>query len=309
MAVKLRDISRKEPLFTGGHRLCAGCGAGVIARQVMSMVEGPVAVANGTGCLEVTSSIYPFTSWNTSWIHSAFPNTASTVAGLESAWRALCRFGEMEEDYRFIAFGGDGGTYDIGLQALSGAVERGHRFLYVCYNNQAYMNTGYQRSGATPRSTWTSTTPVGSSVPGKPVRGKDMTAIMAAHRLPYAAQASPGHWNDLMTKVEKALRIDGPTFINVIQPCIPGWSIPPRDSMKLARLAVETCFWPLYEIIDGRNYILNYRPKSKLPLSEFLLLQNRFKHLQREENRPLLEELQGEVDGNWEYLLQKCAGE
>ncbi|MFA7372067.1 MAG: thiamine pyrophosphate-dependent enzyme [bacterium] len=308
MVIKLREISKKKPLFTGGHRLCAGCGAAVIARQVMNMVDEPVVIGNGTGCLEVTTSIYPFSSWNVSWIHSAFPNTASTIAGVESAWRALRDFGEMKDNYRFIAFAGDGGTYDIGLQALSGAIERGHRFLYVCYNNQAYMNTGYQRSGATPASSWSSTTPVGTKQKGKPGRSKDLTAITAAHKIPYVAQASPGFWNDLMLKVERALQIDGPSFINVIQPCIPGWGILPRDSMRLAKLAVDTCYWPLYEIIDGRECTINYHPKQKLPLTEFLSLQKRFKHLLKDENKALLEELQAEVDTDWEMLMMRCVG-
>jgi pyruvate ferredoxin oxidoreductase beta subunit len=205
---------------------------------------------------------------------------------------------------RFIAFGGDGGTYDIGLQALSGAAERGHRMLYICYDNEAYMNTGIQRSSATPIGAATSTCPAGDEIPGKAQYHKDMTKIMAAHRIPYVAQASPSHWNDLVQKVEKALAKDGPSFINIISPCHRGWRYPMEDTIEMARLAVETCFWPLYECDEG-TWKITYTPKEKLPLSEFTDRQGRFAHLKA--NPELLKAGQEEIDRRWREI-QALAG-
>ncbi len=220
-------------------------------------------------------------------------------------YRSLVKQGRMEErDLRFVAFGGDGGTYDIGLQALSGALERGHRLLYICYDNQAYMNTGIQRSGATPYGAWTTTSPAGKVIPGKPQFQKDLTAIVAAHGIPYAAQASPHRWKDLMQKVRKAAAADGPSFINVLSSCNRGWRHPTDTTLEISRLAVDTCFWPLYEVENG-EWRLNYQPKEKPPIEEFLKPQGRFRHLFQEENRHVIEELQAEVDRRWEALLKR----
>src|SRR3990172_6970933 len=193
-------------LFAPGHRLCSGCAEGIIVRQVLLAAGEPLVIANATGCLEVATSIYPLPAWRGSWIHSPFENAASTISGVETAYRSLVKQGKIKDvGMKFIAFGGDGATYDIGLQFLSGALERGHHFLYVCLNNEAYMNTGIQRSGSTPRGTWTTTTPVGEAMVGKKEYPKDMTAIVAAHRIPYVAQAVPSHSRDLMGKVQKAV--------------------------------------------------------------------------------------------------------
>ena len=306
MVVNLKKFTNKPELFTGGHRLCAGCGIATIIRQVLMAVENPVVISNATGCLEVGSSIYPYTSWKVPWIHSAFENSAATISGVETVYQALREEGKVAEDIRFIAIGGDGGTYDIGLQALSGALERGHNFTYICYDNEAYMNTGMQRSSASAYGSWTTTTPLGKVGKGKTIRKKPLTDIVVAHRIPYVAQAAPGHWRDLMTKVQKALATEGPSFLNILQPCVPGWRIEPHASMKAAKLAVETCYWPLYEVVDG-VYRVTVKPKQKKPLAEYLELQGRFRHLLAEEQQPLLDELQADVDAVWEALLNKSA--
>ncbi|MFQ5354755.1 MAG: thiamine pyrophosphate-dependent enzyme, partial [Thermodesulfobacteriota bacterium] len=195
----LKDFAKKEELFSGGHRLCSGCGIPPIVRLILRNYDTPVVAANATGCLEVASTVYPYTAWRIPWIHSAFENAAVTVCGAEAAYKAMKRKGKIpaDKDIKFIAFGGDGGTYDIGFQSLSGALERGHDFLYVCYDNGAYMNTGIQRSSATPFACSTTTSPAGSVIPGKLEKRKDLTRIVVAHNVPYAAQASPHNWSDL----------------------------------------------------------------------------------------------------------------
>ncbi len=255
--------------------------------------------------MEVTTTIFPYTAWKVPFIHSAFENVAATISGVEAAYRSLKRQGKYDKDVRFIAFGGDGGTYDIGLQSLSGAMERGHRMLYICYNNEAYMNTGVQRSSATPKGAHTTTSPAGTVEKGKKQFSKDLTAIMVAHNIPYAAQASPSHWNDLITKVQKALAADGPSFMNVIMPCRLGWAFSPQYGVKIARDAVNSCYWPLYEVTDGR-YRLTYKPREKLPVREFFKEQTKFRHLFRPGNEYLLEEIQQEVDRRWEKLVKMC---
>jgi pyruvate ferredoxin oxidoreductase beta subunit len=299
----LKELCKKEEKLTGGHRLCAGCGAGVIARQVLAAVDGPVVVTCATGCLEVSTTIFPYTAWKTPFMHSAFENAAATCSGEEAAYRSLKKQGKVKEDIRFITFGGDGGTYDIGIQSLSGAMERRHRMLYICYNNEAYMNTGIQRSGATPRGAHTTTAPTGKVKQGKEQMRKDLTAIMVAHEIPYVAQAVAGNWNDLVTKVQKALAVDGPSFINVLQPCRLGWGYKPEDTLALGRTAVETCMWPIYEVVNG-EYKISQKPKEKKPIAEFLKPQARFKHLFKPENADLLASLQAEVDARWEKLLK-----
>lgn len=303
----LKQLAKREERFVSGHRLCAGCGAGLVARMVMLAIEKPVIVGNATGCLEVASTIFPYSAWNVPYIHSAFENVAATISGVESAYRSLKRQGKINEDVVFVAFGGDGGTYDIGLQSLSGAAERGHRMLYVCYDNQAYMNTGIQRSSATPKAAHTTTSPLGKVIPGKVQFPKDLPSIMVAHNIPYVATAIPGRWNDLVNKVEKAVSFDGFTFIDVLSPCRLGWPHEPELTMEISRLAADTCIWPLYEVVEGR-YKLTYKPKEKKPVVEWFKHQRRFAHLFKPENQYLLEEIQKEVDRRWESLLKKCEG-
>ncbi len=302
----LKDLSRRPSLLTAGHRLCAGCGAPIAIRQLLLAAGTGLVISNATGCVEVGTTIYPQTAWNVSWIHSAFENAAATMSGVETAYRSLKKQGKVRADFRFVALGGDGGTYDIGFQALSGAVERGHRMVYVCYDNGAYMNTGIQRSSATPLGADTTTSPAGTRIPGKPGHRKDLTAIMAAHDVPYVAQASPSHWQDLVAKMEKALAADGPAFLNVLAPCPRGWRHESSETIEVARLAVDTCFWPLYEVAKGA-WRLTYRPGKKKPLDEWLKLQGRFAHLFRPGGEAIRQELQAWVDRKWAELVARCA--
>jgi pyruvate ferredoxin oxidoreductase beta subunit len=306
MAVVLRELHNKEIPLTGGHGLCAGCAESIIARQIIMAIDRPVVAAMATGCLEVSTSRFPWTSWNIPMIHSAFENAATTISGAEAACKALVRKGRIEDKNPvFIAFGGDGATYDIGLQWLSGAVERGHDFIYVCLNNEAYMNTGIQRSSATILGTWTTTTPVGSVVPGKPQWRKNLTGIMAAHNMPYVAQAAPHAWRDIMNKAQRAAEVKGPAFINTLSTCPRGWRTDPENTLQITRLAADTCIWPLFEVDHG-EWKLNYRPKEKLPVTEWLKAQGRFRHLLSGDNKPLVQSIQEAVDREWEELLQRC---
>jgi len=302
--LSLKELSKKEVLFTAGHRMCAGCGAPIIVKMVLLASEYPVIACSSTGCLEVSTCISDYTAWKIPWIHSAFENAAATIAGVETMYRSLKKQGKIEKEIKFIAFCGDGGTYDIGLQSLSGAMERGHDMLYICYNNEAYMNTGIQRSSATPLGADTTTCPAGSVIPGKLQKRKDLTKIMAAHGIPYVAQASPSHWADLMKKVRKALEIKGPKFMNIISPCNRGWRSRTDDAILLSRLAVETCYWPLYEVENGVTRI-TFKPKEKKPLVDFLKPQGRFKHLFSPENEWILKQAQEDVDKDWERLLKE----
>lgn len=305
MAISLKELAKNPDLLAGGHRACLGCTGTTIIRQVL-LASGPnTVVCLATGCMEVVTTIFPYTAWKVPYIHVAFENAASVISGVEAAYRALKRKGVITEPINFIAIAGDGGTYDIGLQALSGALERGHRFLYICYDNEAYMNTGIQRSSATPLGAATSTSPAGKKIPGKMENRKDLTAIVAAHNIPYVAQASPAYWRDLIEKVKKALSKQGPSFMNVIMPCNRGWRFKEEEGIEQARLAVETCFWPLYEIDEG-NFRLTYKPKEKKPLVEWLKTQGRFKHLFVPENEWIIKELQSYVDKNWEEILRRA---
>jgi pyruvate ferredoxin oxidoreductase beta subunit len=291
--------------FTAGHSLCAGCAEPMIVRTVLNSIEDPVVVANATGCLEVATSRYPTSAWNVPWIHSAFENAAATIAGVEAAYQALRRAGKINRRIRFVAFAGDGGTYDIGLQALSGALERGHDFLYVVLNNEAYMNTGVQRSSATPRCASATTSPAGKAIPGKPQDRKDLTEIVVAHRVPYVAQASVSNLIDLANKVERAMQYEGPKLINVLSTCPLGWRTKRDSAVSMAKLAVETRYWPLYEVVEGR-YKITYKPKERVPIEEWLKPQGRFRHLfKTEEGKKLIQELQEAVDRHWEELLRK----
>ncbi|HDS08586.1 MAG TPA: pyruvate ferredoxin oxidoreductase [Firmicutes bacterium] len=302
----LKEIAKKVPeRLTGGHRLCPGCGAAIAARQILMGTEDPVVIANATGCLEVATTIYPYTAWNTPWIHNAFENAAATISGVEAAYQSFKRQGKIPKDkkIKFLAFGGDGGTYDIGLQSLSGALERGHDFVYVCYDNEGYMNTGIQRSSATPKGAHTTTSPCGEESFGKKQQRKDLAMIIAAHGIPYVAQASVGNYHDLIGKAKKAFDTEGPAFINVFAPCQRGWGHKPEATLDMGKMAVETCFWPLFEVIDGKIWKITYKPKEKLPIEEFLKIQARFKHLKEDKNKAVIAEIQKDIDEKWEFLL------
>ena len=302
--LKLKELAKEENRFVHGHRMCSGCGAPIIVKQVLMATDYPIIASNATGCLEVSTCIQQYTAWKIPWIHSAFENAAATISGVEAMYKSLVKQGKIEDkQVKFIAFGGDGGTYDIGFQSLSGAMERGHDMMYICYDNGAYMNTGIQRSSATPFGANTTTCPAGDVIPGKPQQRKDLTRIMAAHGIPYVAQASPAHWMDLMKKVQKAFEIKGPKFMNIISPCNRGWRSRTDDAIMLSKLAVDTCYWPLYEVENGVTKI-TFKPKEKKPIVEFLKPQGRFKHLFAPENELMLKEIQENIDKEWE-LLQK----
>jgi pyruvate ferredoxin oxidoreductase beta subunit len=302
--ITLKELATRPDRLSPGHRMCSGCTAPIVVRMVLNAIDEPVVVANATGCLEVSTALFPYTAWRVPWIHSAFENVGATIAGVEATYRSLKRQGKIEKDIKFVAFGGDGGTYDIGLQSLSGALERGHDILYVCYDNEAYMNTGIQRSSATPMGAATTTTPSGTQSAGKVQWRKDLVAIAAAHDIPYVAQASPHRWKDLIAKAHKGAA-NGPAFLNVLAPCARGWRIDSAEAIKAAELAVETCFWPLFEVEEGR-WRLNYRPRNKRPVVEWLQTEGRFRHLFRDEHQDVLEVFQQEVDRRWERLLFLC---
>lgn len=307
---KLKDLALIEEKYATGHTACAGCGYPNIFRLALQTITSkyPVVVVGATGCNEVNSSIFPYTSWNVPFLHNAFENSAATCSGVEAAYSSMVRSGQMaEKNVKFLAFGGDGGTYDIGFQSLSGAMERGHDMLYICYNNGAYMNTGIQRSGGTPRYASTTTAPAGSASPGKEQKTKDLTKIMAAHNLPYVAQTIGGNWLDLTRKIEKSMEIKGPKFINILATCPLGWITKSEDTVKMTQMAADCCAWPLYEVENGK-YKLSYDPKDKkIPVKEWLKLQGRFKHLFRPGNEELLVAIQTEIDQDWEDLKALCA--
>ena len=292
--------------LAGGHRMCAGCGAPIVVRQVLMGTDDPVVVVApppAASRCRPRSTPTPRGRAATSTPPSRTPRPR--CRGVETAFRALKKKGLIEENVKFIAFGGDGGTYDIGLQSLSGAMERGHQMLYVCYDNGAYMNTGFQRSGATPVGAWTTTSPVGKETAGKLQNRKNLTDIMIAHGLKYVAQASPHDPRDLVRKAAKALATAGPTFLNILAPCPRGWRSDGAESIDLAREAVNTCYWPLFEVEDG-EYRLTYRPKVKADLIPWLKRQGRFAHLFKPGNEETLLNLQAWVDNEWEKLLRKC---
>ncbi len=305
---KLKDLAKMEDRLVAGHGMCLGCGIPLIFKVVLRATEDPLIIANATGCLEVCTTIFPRTAWNVTWVHSAFENAASTIAGVEAMYKALKRKGKIPKDktIKFLGTGGDGGTYDIGLQALSGTMERGHDVVYLCYDNNAYANTGGQRSSATPLGASATTSPSGTQSPGKLQWRKDLTKILTAHNIPYVAQASPSRWQDLYNKAKKAFEIEGPAFLNVLCLCPTEWKYEEAKGVELAKIAVDTCVWPLYEVENGK-YKLNYKPKEKKSVLEWIKPQGRFRHLFREEYAWVLEEFQNKVDEEWEDLQRLSA--
>lgn len=304
----LKQLALQQSCLASGHRTCQGCALPIIVRTVMRAINQPIVVSCATGCLEVTTTIYPQSSWEIPFIHSAFENASATASGIDAALKFLIKTKKLKSREtrgpEILVFGGDGGTYDIGLQSLSGAIERGHNFLYVCLDNEAYMNTGIQRSGATPKYGWTTTSPIGRKQLGKLQVRKPLTEIIAAHNIPYIAQASPSHILDLGQKVQKAIKYQGPKFINVLSPCPLGWKSDTSLSITLARLAVETKFWPLWEK-EGEEVRITVDVSEPKRLEEFLEPQGRFKHLLKKENRQYLEELREAVEDGWKRLKSR----
>ncbi|MDR1721982.1 MAG: pyruvate synthase subunit beta [Methanobrevibacter sp.] len=282
----------EEELLAPGHRGCAGCGATIGVRLALKALGRNTVAISATGCLEVISTPYPETAWEVPWIHVAFENAGAVASGVERAMKA-----KGMEDVNIIAIGGDGGTTDIGLQALSGAMERGHNLTYLCYDNEAYMNTGIQRSSSTPFGASTTTSPAGKKSFGEDKPKKNLPLIMAAHGIPYVATASISYPEDFMKKVKKAAEIDGPAYIHLNQPCTTGWGYDPSKTIELGRLAVETGSWVLYEIIDG-EFKLSYKPQVRRPVKDYLSAQKRFKHLKEEE----IEIIQEYIDAQCQEL-------
>lgn len=295
-----RLVSKKE-YFTPGHRACQGCAEALAVRLVAKALGNNVVVASATGCMEIVSSPLPFTNWGVPWIHVAFENAAAVATGAESGFKALIRKGKLEDKGTvFLGMGGDGGTSDIGLQALSGALERGHNFLYVCYDNEAYMNTGIQRSSSTPFGASTTTSPAGKVKAGQVTWKKNMAEIAVAHNIPYVATACPSYPIDLIHKVQKAARIKGPAYVHVLSVCPTGWRIPTSIAVSIGRLAVETGVFPLYEVENGK-YKITVDVGELRPVEEYLKPQGRFRHLTPE----LIEEIQKRVTKEYEKLKAK----
>ncbi|MFH1054533.1 MAG: pyruvate synthase subunit PorB [Candidatus Altiarchaeota archaeon] len=287
--------------FARGHRACAGCGESLALRLLMKVAGPNTIVCQCTGCMEVVSTPYPETAWEVPWVHSAFENNSAVASGVERALKVLGK-----EDVNVLVLGGDGGTYDIGLQCLSGAFERGHNITYICTDNEAYMNTGIQRSGATPYGASTTTSPAGKVSIGKHEGKKDLIHIMAAHGAPYLATASVGYHTDFLRKVKTALATKGPKFLNVYVPCVPGWRIEPEACIKVAKLGVDTGATPLFEIIDGKHKLNMPVDSSKLkPVEEYLKLQGRFRHLFKpERNETELARIQKSVKDGVDRLKE-----
>ena len=267
----------KEELLAPGHRGCAGCGAAIGVRLALKASGKNTVVIAATGCLEVMTTPYPETAWEVPFVHVAFENAGAVASGVERALKS-----QGKEDTHVVAFGGDGGSVDIGLQSISGAMERGHNITYICYDNEAYMNTGIQRSGATPWGESTTTSPSGSESFGEDRPKKNMPMIMAAHGIPYIATASIAYPEDYMRKVKKAVETKGPAYIHLNQPCTTGWGFAASKTIEVGRLGVETGFWPLYEIENG-EFKVTYRPTERKPVIEYLKAQKRFKHLTENE--------------------------
>jgi pyruvate ferredoxin oxidoreductase beta subunit len=308
-----KDIALKPDLFTSGHRACAGCAPVTTLRLIMKATRGPTIVTQATGCMEIVGSIYPYTSWALPWLHTAFENAAANASGIDAAVKIMQKKGKIKNEHiDIIAIAGDGGTYDIGLQALSGAVERGHDFLFVLYDNEGYMNTGIQRSSSTPIGASTTTTPAGSVTPGKLEKKKPITEIMLAHDMQYVATATPYYWKDLMTKVRKGIEVEGPAFLHGFAPCPRGWRSEPAKTMEYSKLSVETCVFPIWEAVNGKRHLstpsklISLAPQRKKPVTAYLEGQGRFRHLFNAQNKHVIDQIQQSTDENWKRLLQKC---
>lgn len=297
-AISISELRRKQLRFRGlesGHRACLGCGEALAARLVTEVIGPDVMIANATGCLEIFTTPWPESAWRVPWVHSLFENAGAVASGMEAALKA------QGKATKVLAFGGDGGTFDIGFQALSGMLERGHNVLYVCFDNEAYMNTGIQRSSSTPHAAMTTTSPPGKERMGKRHLKKDIISIVAAHHIPYAATSSVAFPSDIRKKVRRALAIDGPTFLQIHCPCPLGWGHEGDESIEIARLAVQTGLFPMIELerggLAGAMPLRNIRP-----VIDYLKRQQRFRHLLVEDLRAKeeLEHIQALADHNIE---------
>jgi pyruvate ferredoxin oxidoreductase beta subunit len=297
-----RLVTKREN-FAPGHRACIGCGEALAVRLACKALGQNAIIANATGCMEIVSSQLPYTSWRVPWIHTLFENTAAVAAGIESGLKMLMKKGRIaQQEITVVAMAGDGGTSDIGIQALSGALERGHNFLYLCFDNEAYMNTGIQRSSATPFGASTTTSPAGKVSIGQVTWKKNMPAIAAAHNIPYVATACPSYPIDLMAKVEKGASITGPAYVHILSVCPTGWRCATDLTVRIGRLAVETGIFPLYEVENGK-YKLNFDFPKLRPVTDYMKLQGRFRHLSED----IINKIQQRVSAEYAELKEKAS--
>jgi len=299
--ISIPQLVAGEELFAPGHRACVGCGEALAVRLACKVLGRNSIVVSATGCIEVISSPLPHTTWRVPWIHTLFENTAAVASGIEAGLKVMRKKGRRpDQDVHVVAMAGDGGTSDIGLQALSGALERGHNFLYLCFDNEAYMNTGIQRSSATPYGASTTTSPAGKMSIGQVTWKKNMSAIAAAHNIPYVATACPSYPFDLMSKVAKGAATQSPAYIHILSVCPTGWRCPADLTIRIGHLATETGIFPLYEIENGEYKLSVNLPKLK-PVQDYLKLQGRFRHLSEE----TVAEIQHRVDKEYTKLVEK----
>ena len=295
-------VTRREN-FAPGHRACLGCGEALAVRLACKALGQNVIVVSATGCMEVISTPLPYTSWRVAWIHTLFENTGAVASGIEAGLKVMMRKGERpDKEINVVVMAGDGGTSDIGLQALSGALERGHDFLYICLDNEAYMNTGIQRSSATPYGASTTTAPAGKISIGQVTWKKNVPAIVAAHDVPYVATACPSYPFDLMAKVARGVAVRGPAYVHILSVCPTGWRFTPDLTIRIGRLAVETGMFPLYEVEDGK-YKLSIDLPQLRPVQDYLKLQGRFRHLSEE----TIKKIQNRVNKEYTRLKEKVA--
>jgi len=286
------EIPREEYLMSG-HLACQGCGGALAMKLALKALGQDTIVIIPACCWTIISGMFPYSALKVPIMHTAFETSGAAASGLRAALDM-----KGQKDTQVVAWAGDGGTFDIGLQSLSGAAERNEDIIYVCYDNEAYMNTGIQRSSATPERAWTTTTPEGHPKEGPK---KDMVQILAGHKVPYVATASVAYPEDLISKVKKAASLRGTKFIHILAPCPPGWKISSEISIKVARLATETKIFPIYEVEHGEAYHINIAPKG-LPVVEYLKLQGRYRHLTEDD----VEIIQKRTDFEWEQLLHKA---
>jgi pyruvate ferredoxin oxidoreductase beta subunit len=304
----LKEFSTANERFEGAHLLCPGCAHSMIVRELMNCSDDNLVIAANTGCLEVSTAVYPYTAWDTSWIHIGFENAATAASGAEAMYKARKRKGTLKNPdapVKFVAFGGDGSTYDIGFQWLNGAVERGHDFTYICLDNEVYANTGGQRSSSTPIGSSSTTAPAGRVSYGEKQNKKDMMSIMAASGAAYVAQVSPNKWKNMAQVFQKSLATEGPCYINAISACCTEWKFDPKDTIHISDLATDSLVFPLYEIVGGHELNINYRPKNIIPVRDYLGSQGRFKHLFKPQFEHVLNEWQTRVDAQWDYLQRR----
>jgi pyruvate ferredoxin oxidoreductase beta subunit len=292
----------EEEKFAPGHRACVGCGEALAVRMACKAMDQNVIIVNATGCMEIVASQLPYSSWRVPWIHTLFENTAAVASGVEAGLKAMMRKGSLEKrDIKVVVIAGDGATLDIGIQALSGAMERGHNFLYLAFDNEAYMNTGIQRSSATPYGATTTTSPAGRKSIGQFSWKKDMPSIAAAHNIPYVATANPSYPFDLIEKVKKGLAVKGPAYIQIFSVCPTGWRCPAELTVKIGRLATETGAFPLYEVENGK-YSISYKTDKLRPIKDYMKLQRRFRHLPED----IVKEIQKRTEQEYRKLLEKA---